>query len=285
MEFKRKGDKKTIIVDDSNNTVLLKYRKLEETGLVKHGVSTRIGGVSKDHLYSLNLSYSRGDKKENVDENFKRVAKSLGCEVSDITCVHQTHTANIKVIYEADRGKGFKNESEYDNTDGLITNVKGIMLSAYFADCVPIFLLDPVNKAVGMIHSGWRGTVQKISKNALIKMNEEYGTKARDIIAAIGPSICRDCYEVSKDVRDEFLNNFSKEQVCDIFCPSVKSEADDKYQLDLWLANKYILLEAGVLKENIEVTDICTCCNSELLFSHRASNGKRGNIGGFIGLI
>ena len=132
-----------------------------------------------------------------------------------------------------------------------------------------------------MTHSGWRGTVQKIGKKTVRMMQEQYGSNPADMYTAIGPSICQSCYEVSGDVIDRVKEAFPESLWSDLFYPTIPG----KYQLNLWEANRQIMLEAGILAEHIEVTDICTCCNPDFLFSHRASQGKRGNLGAFLALI
>lgn len=280
MNLKRKTTKEVLFLNKNREVPLLQFPKLTATGLVEHGFTTRVGGVSKNELSTLNLSYTRGDEEENVTTNFKRLAKALNREYEDITAVSQIHSTKVIKVTNKERGMGISRDRGVVQADGLITNEKGIVLSAYFADCVPIFLLDPVNKAIGMVHSGWRGTAYKISDNAIKMLDKEYGSKPKDIIAAIGPSICRECYEVSEDVKLEFEKGYSKDEVEAIF----DNKGNGKYQLDLWMANRIVLKNAGIAEENIEVTDICTCCNSKVLFSHRASQGKRGNLGGFISL-
>ena len=162
--------------------------------------------------------------------------------------------------------------------DGLATNVKGVPLYTGYADCVPLFFYDPKEEVIGLAHSGWRGTVGRIGAKMVKFLETEYGSRKENLLAAIGPSICRDCYEVSEDVALEFfreLKGHSKEEFLD-------QKENGKYQLDLWKANEIILLEAGILPEHLDITDICTCCNPDLLFSHRASHGKRGNLGAFM---
>ena len=176
-----------------------------------------------------------------------------------------------------DAGKGIVKERDYTDIDGLITNEPGLVLSTFYADCVPLYFVDPVHRAIGMSHSGWKGTVGKMGAATITAMKREFGTEAKDLVCAIGPSICQDCYEVSEDVADAFKEAFpghADEILLD--------KKNGKYQLDLWGANEIVLTEAGVLKEKIAVTNICTCCNPDLLFSHRASHGKRGNLGAFI---
>lgn len=259
----------------------LSYPLLEQTEIVKHGFSTRIGGVSEGIWGSMNLSFSRGDNESSVRENFRRMAKALGVSEDSFVFSHQTHTINVRKVTEDDKGKGIIKPLDYQDVDGLITNVPGLCLSTFYADCVPLYFVDPVHKAIGLSHSGWRGTVGKIGRVTLERMREEYDTNPNDVIAAIGPSICQDCYEVSEDVILEFQKSFSKEHWNSIY---YKKE-NGKYQLDLWKANEIVLLQSGILKENLAVTNICTCCNSKLLFSHRASAGKRGNLGAFMCLV
>ncbi len=266
----------------SKDIEYLTFPLLEETHLVRHLFSTRLGGVSKGIFSSMNLSYTRGDDKEAVDENYRRIAGALGCEVTDIVCSDQTHTTNVRVVDEKDRGKGVLYPKDYTDVDGLITNVRGIVLATFYADCVPLFFIDTKNKAIGLSHSGWRGTVNRMGAATLEAMNEAFGTMPEDVCAAIGPSICRDCYEVSEDVAEAFRQEFKglgqeKELLVD--------KGFGKYYLDLWRANQIVLEEAGVSPDKIQVTDICTCCNPSYLFSHRASQGKRGNLGAFMGLV
>lgn len=276
----RKNNQKEIDLKVEHDVPFFVFKNIEQTNLVNHGISTRLGGVSKKHLSSMNLSFTRGDETKNVIENYKRITKALGVEYDSLVLSMQTHTTNIKVVTENDRGKGLTKERDYSDIDGFITNERGITLVTFYADCVPLFFVDPVNKVIGSSHSGWRGTVNKIGKKTVEKMQKYYGTKPEDIIAAIGPSICMDCYEVSEEVVEEFRKNFQIDEM-NHMC---HKNDNGKFQLDLWQANRYVLLEAGILNKNISVTNICTCCNPDLLFSHRASKGKRGNLAAFIGL-
>ena len=274
---------------DGSDLLLLKYPLLEELGIVKHCFTTRIGGVSEGIFGTMNLSFTRGDDKSAVEENYRRLAEAMEVDYENFVFTDQTHTVNVRKVSMADAGKGLVRERDYQDVDGLITNEPGLVLSTFFADCVPLYFVDPVHRAIGMSHSGWRGTVARMGRVTLEAMQQEYGTKPEDVICAIGPSICQDCYEVSWDVAEEFAKEFSGHEQ-EILMESPKNEAnheqaDKKYQLNLWRANEIVLLEAGVKEEHIAVTDICTCCNPDVLFSHRASHGKRGNLGGFLCLI
>ena len=253
------------------------FEKME--GIVQ-GFSTRLGGVSTEHLSSMNLSFSRGDQEENVRENFRRIADAIGFTPEDLVFSDQTHTTNIRVVTEADRGKGFTKPLDYTDVDGLITDVPGLVLATFYADCVPLYFVDLIRKAVGLSHSGWRGTVHKIGKITVQAMADQYGSRPEDIVAIIGPSICQDCYEVSEDVILEFQKYYREDCQSELYY----RKENGKYQLNLWRANEIVMEEAGILPENIHTTQWCTCCNPELLYSHRASKGKRGNLAAFLGL-
>ena len=283
MHINRKGNqeicKENHFLIDNDDILYFTFNGLENTGIVKHCFSSRLGGVSKGHLSTMNLIYTRGDEKECVDENYCRIAKVLGCEIEDIVCSDQTHTINVRKVTADDKGKGIVKPKDYKDIDGLITNESGIALATFYADCVPLYIVDPVHHAIGLSHSGWRGTVKRMGAVTLKKMEEEYGTKPQDVYVAIGPSICQDCYEVSKDVADEFREAFLAQRDEDKL---LYQKSEEKFLLNLWYANYCVFREAGVPEKNIEVTDVCTCCNPDLLFSHRASKGVRGNLGAFL---
>ena len=201
----------------------MEYPLLADTGVVRHGFSTRLGGVSEGCFSSLNLGFHRGDREEAVQENFRRIAASMGVRCEDMVLSRQTHTTNVWVVTEEDRGMGMTCSMEYskrasenpgrsasggfqleangklEGVDGLVTNIPGICLVTFYADCVPLFFVDPVKKVIGLSHSGWRGTVGKIGRVTVELMQQQYGCEPCDILAAVGPSVCRDCYEVSGD--------------------------------------------------------------------------------------
>lgn len=271
----------TMIQQEKDGVEYLTFPAFSSTGLVEHFFSTRTGGVSKGDCATMNFSFTRGDEREAVLENYRRAAGLLHCGMEDFVCSDQTHTTNIRVVTDADRGKGVLRERDYRDIDGLITRERGIMLVTYYADCVPLFFLDPVQQAVGLAHSGWRGTCAKMGQHMVCAMKKQFGTDEKDLLVGIGPSICRECYEVSKDVAEAFEEAFPDPAVWKRFLFPVSGE---KYHLDLWEANRQIFLEAGLLPEQILISGICTSCNSSVLFSHRASHGKRGNLAAFMGL-
>ena len=270
----------TTRINFNNGVPYISYRILDDIPWLKNAVSTRLGGVSKDYLASMNLGFNRGDLDENVIRNHEIFANVIGVNPKNIVTGNQTHTTNVKVVTKDDCGKGIYRDRNYTDIDGLITNEKGIVLATYYADCVPLLIVDTKNKAIGLSHSGWRGTVGKIGKVTIEKMGELYGTTPEDIVACIGPSICQKCYEISEEVAVQF-----KEAFPDNIKEILIDKGNGKYQLDLWECNRINFKEAGVLPENIKVTDICTCHNTDVLFSHRGHNGKRGNLGAFLSIV
>lgn len=250
---------------------------------LRHCFTTRAGGVSEGYLSSLNLRRGLYDPDENINENFRRIARFFDVPSDRIVCAQQTHTSNIRIVTEADAGKGVTRDRDYTDIDGLITDVPGLVLYTSHADCVPIYFYDPVRRVIALAHSGWKGTVARIGEATIRKMQDIYGCKPEDIYAAIGPSICADCYEVSEDVADAMRKCFS-ENNDGITIPHIlaKGKGPGKYQLDLWCACERILLEAGIRPEHLTVGNLCTCCNCTELFSHRATAGKRGNQGAFL---
>ena len=271
----------TTELKEKNHVPYIQFKNLSATGIVKHGFSTRKGGVSTGIFSSMNLNFKRGDDPDAVLENYRRMAAALNMRVEDMVLSDQTHTTNVRVITEEDRGKGILRPQDYSDVDGMITNVPGIVLVTSYADCVPLYFVDPVRKAIGLSHSGWKGTVGHIGQKAVEKMHEVYGSEPKDIVAAIGPSICQSCYEVSDDVAEAFRANFTADEAADILL----DKGNGKYQLDLWKANWYVLTDAGILPEHLSVTDLCTACHPDLLWSHRKTNGQRGGLAAFLSLI
>lgn len=275
-----------MIQKQQNGVEYLAFPKLNEISCIRHLFSTRLGGVSEGIYASMNLSFTRGDEEEKVKENFRRIAEIMGADMEQFVLSHQTHTDNIRIVTGEDAGCGLTKPLAYENVDGLITKEKGLVLSTFYADCVPIYLVDPVKEVIGLCHSGWKGTVLEIGAKTVRKMQETFGCSPEDIYGAVAPSICQECYEVSGDVIEEIRKTFSeKEYGRDYTHELFYEKPNGKYQLNLWRACELILLKAGLLPEHIEVTDICTCCNPDYLFSHRASMGKRGNLGAFLMLV
>ncbi|MCI7796221.1 MAG: peptidoglycan editing factor PgeF [Lachnospiraceae bacterium] len=261
-----------------NGVTWLSFPALEKTGIVTHAFSTRMGGVSKGPFSSMNFSFTRGDQEADVRENYRRMAEAIHVDRNRMVLTWQTHTVNVRKVTEADFGKGVVRDRDYRDVDGLITDIPGVTLVTFFADCVPLYFADTEHRAIGLSHSGWRGTVHRMGEVTLKAMAREFGTDPAHVTAAIGPSICQSCYEVGPEVIEQFAETFRPQDHAVLF---YKKE-NGKYQLNLWEANRIILMEAGIPEENISVTDICTCCNPDLLFSHRRMGEKRGNLCAFL---
>lgn len=277
----RKKEQPVIRENWKDGVLYFTFPSLERTSGIIHGFSSRIGGVSEREFAQMNLSFSRGDDEAHVKENYHRIAAAIGFDENGIVCSHQTHTVHVREVTREDCGKGYSRERDYSDVDGLVTNEPGVILATFYADCVPLYFVDPVHYAVGLSHSGWRGTVGDIAGETVRKLQQLYGTEPEQIRAAIGPSICQDCYEVSEDVIDQFRAAYEE-----ALWPKLWSRGKEagKYQLNLWEACRQNMIRAGILPEHIEVTDLCTCCNPQILFSHRASMGKRGNLAAFLGI-
>lgn len=262
----------------SAGVTYLAFPALLESGMVRHGFSTRMGGVSEGPYATMNFSFTRGDDPEAVRENYRRMAEALRVDMEKMVLTWQTHTTNVRVVSEEDFGKGIIKERDYRDVDGLVTDMPDVTLVTFFADCVPLYFLDKKNRAIGLSHSGWRGTVKRMGEKTLETMAEAFGTRPEDVTACIGPSICMDCYEVGGEVIEAFAAEFPEAVHDRLF---YKKE-NGKYMLNLWEANRIVLTDAGIREENLSVTDICTHCNPELLFSHRRSPEKRGNLCAFL---
>ena len=276
----KKTEETVLTVKENRGVTYLSFPILEDTGLVSHAFSTRLGGVSKGDFATMNFSFTRGDDRDDVLENYRRMAAALGVDRERMVLTWQTHTTNVRRVTEEDEGKGIVRDRDYRDVDGLITDIPGITLVTFFADCVPLYFLDPVHKAIGLSHSGWRGTVKRMGQVTVDAMKEAFGTRPEDIIACIGPSICGDCYEVGEEVADEFADEL-KEKYHDVI---LLKKQNGKYQLDLWKANEIVLKEAGIKGDYLAVTNICTYCNPQLLFSHRRTAERRGNLCAFLSL-
>ena len=278
-------------LNKSGKVPYIEFPPLSNIPFVAHGFSTRLGGVSTGMFSSLNLGFGLStyeDDPENIKENFLRITESIGVDIDSLVMSDQVHKTVIRLVDNNDKGKGFTAPIDYKDIDGLITNTQGITLVTKYADCVPLFFVDTVNKAIGLSHSGWKGTVGRIGQITVEEMSKAFGSNPRDIIAVIGPSICKDCYEVGEEVAIEFKNAFSNttknESKVDDNLPILTENPRGRYQLNLWEANRRVLFEAGLKEDNIHISNVCTACNSDILFSHRKTNGKRGSLAAFLSI-
>lgn len=259
------------------------FRNLDRIPWIRNAFSTRLGGVSEGIYGSMNLNFTRGDDEEKVRRNYELFGKATGLRTENMVMAKQTHTTNVLRVNESHMGMGIVRERNFDDIDGLITDCPGVVLVTAYADCVPLYFVDTVHKAIGLSHSGWRGTVNNMAGVTVNKMEKEFGTNPADLVAFVGPSICVNCYEVGADVADEFAKAYKSEVFDGIL--SIKDEKNMKFRLNLHEANRKNLLNAGLNPDNIMVTDVCTCCNPDILYSHRASRGLRGGLCGFLQII
>lgn len=270
---------RTMKVQIQGEVRFFNFPKLNDLGFIKHGFSSRNGGVSKGHHQWMNLSFSNGDQRDRVLKNFQNFGDALGVELASMVLSDQDHGVNIRTVEAEDRGKGIVKEKDYQGVDALITNKPGITLVTQHADCAPIFVADAKNKAIAMIHSGWRGTRGEIAKKTVKKMEKEYGTKVKDLYVGIGPSIGPCCFEVEGDVLEELqkIEAWKKQDVI--------VQGKGKYRVDLWKLNKRMLHFIGVPNDQIFVTDLCTKCHPDVFFSHRVHGNRRGSLAGIITII
>lgn len=260
-----------LLVED-NGLKYIQFKCFQEyTGVFAHAFTTRIGGVSTGECSTLNLGFNRKDTPENVRENFLRICRSAGMDSSTLVFSNQVHDNKVKMVSEEDRGKGFSRESDIRGYDGLITDRPRVALVTFYADCVPVFLYDRVKQAIGVIHSGWKSTLKEIAAEAIKEMKKAAGCKPENIVAAVGPSIHACCFEVDRDVYEQFAAKFPEGRF-------YLEKQDRKWTVDLQGIIRSTLIGSGVPEENIHLGGICTKCRKDLFFSHRGDVGKTGSL-------
>jgi YfiH family protein len=240
---------------------------------VIHAIFTRQGGLSPDPWNSLNVGGTVGDELERVRENRYRSFAALGRARESMFDVWQVHSADVVIANAAH--SHFNSPPEF-KADGIVTDNPDVSLFMRFADCTPVLLYDPKKKAVGIVHAGWQGTVKRASGQAVRMMQAAYGSAPGDILAAIGPAIGPDHYEVGVDVLEQVQYSFGRDSA------SLLHEKGGRIHFDLWAANKLVLEQVGV--RQVEVAGLCTACHPGDWFSHRAQKGKTGRFGGLIAL-
>ncbi len=274
-----KFDAKNMELQNSGGVTFLTFPSFSAFPFVRNAFSTRMGGVSKNEFSSMNLAFGRGDNDANVQENYRRFCRAVGFDYHSLVSSAQDHHTHIRRVGKEQCGVGIWKPKDMESVDGIVTDEPGVTLVTHYADCVPIFLLDPKRRAIGLAHAGWRGTAAKIASAAVSAMTREFGCKPGDMLAGIGPSIGPCCFEVDAPVRDAFaaLTELNPSDF-------IRNDGNGKYHVDLWEANRRILMEAGVPASSITVAGICTKCNADVLFSHRATGGKRGGLSAFLEL-
>ena len=257
------------IITQRNGT--LEYLTAEGIA-VSHCFTTRLGGVSRGYLDSLNIGMNRGDEPENVVENFAILGRALGFDPKNLVLTHQVHTDLVRAVTAADH-QGLDHR-DYPECDGLVTNAPGTALAVFTADCTPILLHDPVTGAVGAAHAGWRGAAQDIAGKTVRKMAAEFGCEPSNIRAAIGPNLAACCFQTDADVPEAMAETFG-----DAVQSFIRRDAQ-KYYVNLKEINALALRRAGV--EAIEISGECTMCLHEKYWSHRYTRGVRGSQGAVI---
>ena len=259
-----------------NDVPYLTYKALQDISFINHAFSTKLGGVSTGEFTSMNLAFNRGDDIDAVTENYKLFCKATGFDFDTLVASAQDHNTVVRKVTKEDCGIGITKPRDIQSVDALVTNQPNVTLVTYYADCTPIFFVDKVKKVIALAHAGWRGTVGKICKNVIDTMVNDYNCNTADIICCVGPAISKCCYEIDKTCYDEFVKSqLDIEKI-------MTDKSNGKYMADLLETNKQILISSGVPKENIIISDVCTKCNSELLWSHRATNGHRGTMCAFM---
>ena len=303
-----------VTLNVEHDTPFVEIEGFRELSFITHGFSTRLGGVSEGIYESMNLGIHLDDDRDKVIENYRRLTSAIGVDYKRISCPNQQHHDNILVVKEADAGDGIARNLTHSDIDAQITDVAGLPLIVYSADCVPILLADPVKKVIGSVHAGWRGSVMGIAAKTVKKMQEVYGSEPKDIRAVIGPSIGIESYEVDDTVINEVRNcgfidfseaNVSKVAASDTFdneyviirgrftgdvpgpaygiYRTVKEK--DRFMLNLWNLNELILYNAGLKPGHIYNTKLDTYRLHDIFFSHRFTKGRRGLNAGIISII
>lgn len=283
-------NKENYTIHQRGDVKWLTFPQLDVYPELVHAFTTRYSGVSTGEKSSWNFGKGPDETWDNIRENYRILgevlSKDRGCAVDREHMVRtdQTHTANVLKVTEAHLGMGILRPREYTDIDGLVTNRRGITLITSHGDCNALFFYDPVQPAIGLAHSGWKGTLQEIGGEVIRRMQEEYGSRPEDIIVGIGPALCQTCFEVDEDVaqmfyeKKEHWRGLAFQQ--DVAVCSETGETKRKHYIDLKAVVKDTLLRKGVQEINIHDMELCTKCGpgAELFYSYRRQRGKNGNM-------
>lgn len=261
-----------------NNVGIFKAKSFEESLLVNHGFAGRNGGVSPAPYDSLNFSLSRPDNMENVRRNFHILSETADFDVRSIVIVNYEHGNNVCRVDKRDCGSAPNTKKCLPRCDGIITNDKDVTLLTLHADCGALFFLDKEHGAIGLAHAGWKGTFLRIASRVVEAMKNEFSTKAEDLLVALGPCVCGNCYEIDNDLADKFISEFGTDAV-------IRRKNGLKPTLDISLATIIQLCETGVKSENITVFDACTFEMEDKFFSYRRDKGQTGAMAAYMKLV
>lgn len=252
-----------------NGLVYLEFKALKNMDFVKQATSTRVGGVSvAKGLESLNLGTYTADSIDNVRKNYSLFCSAAGFDNRRLVLGNQSHSLNVRYATPDDCGKGIFTKRDYTDVDALITDYKNLPLVIHTADCVPVLLIDTAKKVIGAAHCGWKGTYGELAKRTLDAMMAQFSSLAEDIVCTLGPCICQKCYEVSYDLFQRFCDRFGHSCYLE--------ERNGSYYINLAGINRQILERCGVKPQNIHISDLCTACNKDFLYSHRGQGSERG---------
>lgn len=244
--------------EKKDNLFIGQFGALYSLSTLIHGLSTRMGGVSTGAYASLNIGPNSCDNPAHIQENRNRLFKALHLSLESLAIPQQIHSDHIECV---------SNPGHVPETDGLISNTPGLVLTIQIADCLPVFLHDPQNRSIGLVHAGWRGSSKKITAKAVQKMQTSFGCDPKELHVCLGPSIGPCCYQIGSDVAEYFPKEFVTEDF-----------------LDLWKCNYAQLMECGIHPENISISRVCTMCHSDLFFSHRKTGKDTGRMMAIFGI-
>lgn len=266
------------LIDVTLNQIPMQVSLRMTMGGIPHGFTTRQGGVSEGIYSSLNLAFGRGDDREKVEENYRRVCGAFPVDINKLVLTTQVHGDQIRTVTAEDWGKGLSRPKDYE-ADGLITDVPGTTLVAFGADCLTALLYDPVHRAIGAVHAGWRGTASGIVERAVEAMTAAYGTRPEELVAALGPCISACCFETDQDVPNAMTAALGAAAL-----PFITDKGEGKFLVDLKGLNALRLQRVGVREECIDISPDCTLCKPEKYWSHRYTKGERGSQASLISL-
>jgi YfiH family protein len=262
---------------EKNGIGLFTAGSLFEDPAVRHGFTARTGGVSSWPYDSLNLGWGRDEPKENIRTNYQKLCETYGIEYESMVLVNYEHGVNAVRVDLSDRGRGFGKEP-LEHCDAIVTNQKGVTLVTSHADCMPVYIYDPLCRAIGLAHAGWKGTLGRIGQKTAEKMSCEFGCDPVNMVCVIGPCICARCFEVDESLGTRFSEEFPNADLC-------RKTVPGKAHIDLELAAASQLMDHGIPEENITLMHACTYEQEDKLFSHRRDHGKTGAMAAFISLL
>lgn len=243
------------------------------------GFSTKIGGTSVGKYQSMNLALHVEDDEKLVITNRKMLSKKINFSFDAWTCAEQVHCCNIEIVNLNDRGRGKLSQKDaFSNTDGLVTSQIDVLLTSFYADCVPLYFFDPIKKVIALAHAGWKGTLYGIGSKMIELLVTDFASNREDIRVAIGPSIGPCCYEVRSDLVSKFTDNYTN-----LPDKSIIKNDNNLYNIDLKKINYQNIINVGIPSKNIEVSALCTSCNSDILYSYRRDKGTTGRMASWIG--